>query len=386
MSDYRQEVEELLSRANAIPFSLARVSLTEEAVRLADLHEDVKLGFRVRQEHIESTIFAGQTDQAIVAFSWCLAQFDHNQQQFPAFTLLWQYKWVACNLTEFPHVSREQIEGMLSDMGLRYDRQGASPSTIWKLRRDVAVDMGDRATAEMAHHEYQKYPRDQLSDCRACELDSHIDYYSFLGNDEQSVAQAKPILEGRASCAEVPHRTYPKLLLPLLRLGRGEEAMRYHRRGYQMIAGNGAKFIRATARHLQWLALTGNFPKGISVLEKELAAALQTVCPGWRFDFFLATQLLLELLAESGRQTVKLRLPDSFPARTDTGRYGLTVLHGWFTGQLNALAAQFDARNGNDYFRSRMDAYASIKELAVRIPLRAPAKAEEPKSGESQVN
>jgi hypothetical protein len=378
MSDYRTEIEDLLARAEMMGHGLAQVALTDEAVRLADLHGDIDCGFEARQDHVNSTMFAGLPEQMLVAFSWCLAQFDQNPENFDTHRLLWQYKWVVNALPDFPQISRAQMEEMFIDMARRYEADGASQQSVWLKRRAVAMKMGDRAAAGTAQNELAKCRRDSLSDCHACEIDANVEYYFFQDDDEQGVAKAAPILQGRYSCGEVPHLTYAQLLLPLLRLKRGDEAMKQHMKGYRMISGNPGEFVPQLAYHMQFLALTGNFPKAIKILEKNLQLVMESACFAWHFDFYLAGRILMERLGESGRQTIKLRLPDAFPLRNEAGEYSPLTLAEWFNQQLLEMASRFDARNGNDYFRRRIDEVPTIKALAANIPLPTRPEGEAP--------
>ena len=67
-------IESLLQAANALPFGAARIALGEEAVRSADLLNDVRLAYRARQDLVVSTQFGGRPDLTLVAFTWCIAQ------------------------------------------------------------------------------------------------------------------------------------------------------------------------------------------------------------------------------------------------------------------------------------------------------------------------
>src|SRR5205085_1503800 len=115
------------------------------------------------------------------------------------------------------------------------------------------------------------------------------------------------------SCSEVPQLTLAAVLLPLLRLGRGEEAMRHHVAGYRMISKNPVEFIPSIADHIEFLALTDNFPRALKLVEKHLSLALETPCLAWQFDVFLAIKVLLEeLQGRRANAALKLRLPEAF--------------------------------------------------------------------------
>ncbi len=375
MSDHLDQIEDLLEQAAVLEMGPAKVALIEEAVRLADLHGDATAGFNARLELIQAATFAGQPDLTLVAFSWCVSQCDRDPEQFPERELLWKYKWVIDELPLFPQISREQIEKMLDDMAVRYQRAGSTLHAVGTMRRTVGQVMGDRAMAEAGHKQMEQTRRDWLSNCPACVTDGAIDYHLFQGQYREALAAARPILKGGQCCAEVPHRTYATLLEPLLRTGRLEEAMDYHVKGYRMIARN-PKFISQFARHIVFLTLTENLPRAVKLLEKHLPDALKTTGVAWQFDFYLAGLLLAERVQEQGRQQVRLRLPESLP-QGKLGRVATVELAGWFRAQCQDLAARFDARNGNRWFSQRIEELQDLKKLATPHPLPGSRKAGE---------
>ena len=140
---YENQIDALLAEAKGISRTPAAVVLLEQAVAIADSHNDRQQGFAVRRELIEEACFTGRPDLEIVAFSWCLALCDREPELFKEEDLLWQYKWVLDNLTGFPQVSRAQIEEMTQDMMARFDRAGAGHRAVFKIRREMAMTMGD---------------------------------------------------------------------------------------------------------------------------------------------------------------------------------------------------------------------------------------------------
>jgi hypothetical protein len=368
VSEHGEEVEELLDRAEGLDEGPAKVALLEEAVRLADTHGDVEEGYRARQVLIRAATFGGLPDRALVAFSWCLAQSDREPESFPVGELLWEYKWVVGHIYEFPQVGLGQIESMMGDMARRYAEAGSTLRAIHTKGRQLAIHRGDRRSAAREHRALHSVPRDWLSDCPACERDADVEYLAWCGKDSEALEHAGPILKGYYTCAEVPQRTYARILLPLVRLGRVEEAMAWHVKGYRMIARN-PNFLTYVADHLTFLVLTDNLARGVKLLEKHLGDALATPAMSWRFDFYLASRLLLERLREQGQETLKLRLPKYFPLHHAEGRYSVKELEGWFAGQLKELAGRFDARNGTKAFARKMREHRRLRGLVSPCPL-----------------
>jgi len=361
--NYAAAVEELIWQGSQLEDGPAKVAMLEEAVRLADTHRDVELGFTARNELIRAANFSGEPEKSLVAFSWCLAQADRDPEKFAGHNLLWTYKWVSHSLGTFPQISKQQIAAMLADMARRYQQAGSTLRAVYMKQFQLAREMGDKAEARHFYRLWKKTPRDWLSDCHACEVDLEIAYLRGLGKDEEALQTAEPILRGSLRCAEVPHCTFGQILLPLLRLGRLDEAARYHERGYRMTSSN-PTFLDTVTEHLEYVILTGNLAKAVKLLEKHLSWALASSQLGKAFAFYRAGLFLIERLQKSGKETMKLRLPANFPELAKDGKYELDQLHAWFSRMCRDLAEQFDRRNENTFFSRQIRDVRKLHELA----------------------
>ncbi|HZZ81367.1 MAG TPA: hypothetical protein VFE62_22885 [Gemmataceae bacterium] len=350
MSDTLTSIDRLLEKSNELKNGPERIGVLEEAVRLADEQEDLDAGFRARLELIDSAAFGGRPDILLSAFAWCLAQHDSDPDRFPCNDLLWKYKWVVGHVTEFPDIPRAQIEAMLDDMARRFTEAGSTLHAVFQARRETLaafgeIDAANRATADIATSK-----RDWLSDCRACVYDGSAGFYAEQQMDAKALAEAAPILAGRAKCTHVPHRTYGQLLLPLLRLGRADEAREYHEVGVHMI-GDDPEFLSAAGLHLEYLAMTGELDEAIDLMQMHLPNAVATPSVFNRMRFYWSAWLLFVTLFEQAERTVRLRLPADFPLADARGSYEVAALMEWFGKEVRSLATQFDARNGNDYYQ-----------------------------------
>ncbi len=366
--DWREQVDELLARATRLKHGEAKVMALEEAVRLADTHGDLDLAFEVRDELIDAATFGGFPDKALVAFAWCRAQAKKNPERFETDLLLWKQKWVVGRLDDFPHITRKQIQDALDDIEQTYARVDAGKRSVLKLRYQTARDMGETAAAEAYWAQWVAAPRDHLTDCRACDLDDEIDHHIDRGEYAQALQKARPILEGRSSCAEIPHLTYASVLYPMLKLGRLEEARDCHMRGYPMIQRN-RDFLAAVGEHLEFLALTDNLSRGLELFEKHLGWALDHASWRDRFTFYTAAEFLLSRVVSGGRDTVSLRLPKAFPLHQAKGAYASRELHGWVQSQANEIAARFDTRNGTGHFQRLLERTRGLEKDVSPFPI-----------------
>lgn len=369
MSGVREQVAELLRLAQGMSHGPEQVSVCERAVNLADGHHDVETGFVARRRLIQAATFSGMPDKSMVAFAWCLAQCDRDPERFSERRVLWQYKWVVMSLYGFPEIPRGKIEQATADIEDRYRRQGLSPRPIWRIRLINARGMGDTADAEHHLQQWLAAPRDEFTDCRACETSTHVGVLVDAGADEEALAVARPLLDGRLGCATQPQITLARVLMPLLRLGRIAEAVPRHVDGYRRIRAQPHYYTTTIAQHLVFLALTGNYGRALRVLEEHLGRSFADPTPIDRLHFYLAGRLALELLDRDGQARIQMRLPSSFPAHRREGEYDTLALADWFATELSRLAQRFDARNGNGHYGQLLGRHLELRELARAHPI-----------------
>jgi len=243
-------------------------------------------------------------------------------------------------------VPAEQVESLLEDLRRRYREYGVSDRTYWYYRFRLSMYMGRLEEAGEYVKEFRKLKRDEMSDCSACELDEQVHYLVLLGKDEEALKKAKPIIEGRQRCAEVPHATLPQLLVPLQRLGRTEEAEEMQRKSYSLIRQN-VKFIQQFGEHIGYLSIVDP-QRALPILERHLPQAETHEDPLNRMMFYWNTAALLNKLRRTGEAFV-LNLPPSsrFSFLADQPE----ELQAKLEQEAFATAEALDTRNGNGYYK-----------------------------------
>ena len=123
------DIDRLIAEAERLPHGPSRIALVEEAVRIADSRNDLPKAFQCRLELVSAASSGGQPDVQLVAFSWCLSQFDRDKKLFGGrateIDLLWKYKWIAGALPAFYQISRGQIAATVEDLRRRYKADGS---------------------------------------------------------------------------------------------------------------------------------------------------------------------------------------------------------------------------------------------------------------------
>jgi hypothetical protein len=372
-AEYGDQVRRLLDEAAALGYGAAKTALVEEAVRLADAHQDIRLGFLARKRLLDAGVFSGAEQAAFVAFSWCLAWCDRDPQRFPEDDVLWEYKWILGNSGDYPQITRAQIEALFADAQRRYERCGRGVRPIYKLRRLHAAERGDRAEARRWHRLWLRTLPGRGNDCAACDHNHEVSYLISQGKDAAALDCAAPILNGRMRCTVVPHSTLGNVLLPLVRLGRVEEAASAHRKGYRLISGN-RDFLPTAGKHLAFLTVTGNLDRAVRVFEKHLPWCFEGTSPDSQFAFYQAARFLLGQLLAAGRETVAARLPAAVPFGERKSGRKVADLKGYFDAEAAGIAGRFDERNGNTYFKRRLSEPKRWAKLVTPHPLGKPAR------------
>ncbi|MEM7553590.1 MAG: hypothetical protein AAF378_05735, partial [Cyanobacteria bacterium P01_A01_bin.84] len=364
----KQEIDKLVKQAKSLKDSPTKVNLLESAIQIADACGDIEEGFWIRKSLIEAATFSGCVEKALIAFPWCLAKCEQEPDKFSEKSLLWEYKWICEHLPNFPQISREQIQNTLSDFAQRYQKWGSSMRPFFRIQCMSAVKMNDTLKAKAYYQKWQETPKDRYTACRACELDDKLDYIIYIGEYEKAIVEATPILQGKLSCTEVPQFTLAKLLLPLVKLERIHEAVKYHRKNVRMISQN-RDFLQQIGEHLTFLVITNNLIKAVELLEKHLIWALESLEPYMQFYFYQSVIFLTQVLLDRGETNIKLRLPNTFPLYSENGEYSTIALNQWFTQVTEDIALKFDRRNGNNYYFHQIEELKQLKALITNVSI-----------------
>jgi len=353
MADHRSEIIELIEKSYSLrDGSAAKIQLLQQAIQMSDAHQDIALQYQSRLSMLETATFSGFEEQAIAAFGFCLACSDADPQHYPIQSLLWKFKYILESVADFPQIGAAQIQDMFEQMSTRYRDNGYSQRPVHVIKARALSRMGHLQEAAQHAGEYKQYPRDRYADCSTCELDLEVEACIWSEDHAKALELARPIIAGGRSCAEVPHMTFANLLFPTLILERLEEAAALHEKGYRRIARNRC-FLGHIAKHMFYLMQIGNMEKAVELFEKHLPWALETREILKRLEFYIAALTLLEKLPQPNTKT--LRMPKSFPIKKSSTGWRNGDLTGWFLQQAQQLASQFDRRNGNTCYQTRLN-------------------------------
>lgn len=337
------------------------VALLQEAARIADCHGDAGLGIKARIKMIQAAQWSGNYELTLVTFAWCLAQIDRNEQLRIEWErkVLWYYKWAIETLCEYSQVSLQQIDQSFADMADRYQRAGYAMSAVHKCRAYVTIRTGDMNGHRIARNLWQDSPRDSLSDCPACEVDSAVAFDLEVANIEAALSTAVPIIEGRLKCRSIPSRTFGRLLLPLLKLSSSDQAEHFHRQGLRQ-ASSSRNYLTSLGEHCAYLAIRGDCSKAIKHFETGISWVMIAKAAWDRMEFLQNAMVLFERLAGAGDQPIQLKVPESAPFHREDHLYAPSGIAQALQEMHAQIVDDLNRRNGNVYASQRHERFREM--------------------------
>ncbi|MFF7844400.1 tetratricopeptide repeat protein [Streptomyces ossamyceticus] len=308
--------------------------------------------------------YSSEKDKMFVPFARLLRMWDERPEDFDEYevhSLHWVFKWMSAGMLNQPHVPLASIEKWLGEMEHRYRLAGHSERAVRSAEFSVAAHVGDLARAERAYEAWLAADRDSMADCHACELHGQGWWQARQRRDAEALRLWAPVLEGEYTCAHEPHTALASSLLPLLRLGRLDEARAHHLRGFRLVRAM-ESMRGAYADHVEFCALTGNEARGLELLAERPTYFTDSGDPRSKADFTAVVALLMDRLVSRG-----------FAAQTVPGPAGRT----WTAAELASharaealsLAARFDERNGTAYVSTHVRERMDQPPLVDRLPL-----------------
>lgn len=382
-----QRVTQELRRLRDLPYGTARTAATETIARRVEAEGPREALAEALLDLVEAYTFSGEGAKSFVTFARLLRLWDQSPEVFDAAdrrNLFWEFKWIAADLADFPQISQEQAEAFLIDMQRRFELAGNGLSSV-RMSRFLWAWWTGRSDVEEARLAWIAGERDEFEDCEACTIGNQTSYFVESGDYESAVAIG---VTQQSRCNKEPACTHHATALAALLVGDPELALAQHRLALATTTDENRENASARTKCFEMLARGGRLGTALAILRNDDASQLRDAAsPLQRLRFLLgivaglSANLPEHAVLETGLQGAEMR--------------DVASLHAWAVREAGQLAASFDARNGNDYYRSRLD-QALVAMLAERplpeepsviAPLDTPkfAEAEHPGSEQASV-
>ncbi|MEY9930029.1 tetratricopeptide (TPR) repeat protein [Catenulispora sp. GP43] len=340
----------------------AKAAIAEEIADEAEVFGDDEVTATALVELMSAYHGSGERVKYPVVFARLLRLWDRNPKAFDeweAHRVFWYFKWVGSGLLTTPDVPLTAIRGWIAEMRKRYEAADHGLQPVYGQLHALAQHVGEGE--ELAYELWATRGRTRMSDCEACEARARAEYHFGRGEDGLGMAELEPTLDGRSTCDEEPHVSQSVALLPLVRLGRTDEARGAHLASYRTVRGREA-YLASVGRHLEFCALTGNEARGLELLAQNRALFGFTAAPLGRLEFLTRVELLLRRLAAVGHADM--------PCGGPLGReWTVAELLESVAADADSLTARFDARNGNTAFSGRRAAQLAAVPLVAELNL-----------------
>ncbi|MDV5143108.1 tetratricopeptide repeat protein [Streptomyces sp. SBC-4] len=282
--------------------------------------------------------FTGEHRKSPVVFARLLKLWDtapESFSQWEARQVFWRFKWVTTSLLQVPEMPLASVRTWIEQMRSRYEAAQHGMQPVAAMRYHVAHHTSTGVAD--AYDLWATRPRTELSDCEACETRHFAWHQVVAGDDTGALDTWRPVFDGAQACTEEPQVSQARALLPLLRLGRTDEARSHHLTGCRRVRGH-TGMQEVVGLHLEFCALSRNEGCGLEILAENRPLFEATGAPLAHLEFLTGVEVLLALV-EDGHADTPVAGP---PGRNWTA--GALLAH--VRSEADRLSAAFDARNG----------------------------------------
>lgn len=356
---------ELKNAYENVEHGKARTAAIRSAIEAADREKDVPYQIYFREELCKESCFYGDGMDMMIMFPEILSIVDRNPDaeltHFDAFYyrdnmdhMLWIYKWILEGCSSFYQIPMEDCMRFFADFKARSLAYGYSLRPYY-LYRYYFYESVDEAVAEEAFYEFEKSPRDENSDCAACERNAAIRFYLKKGNLQKAEELSKDIEDFTLTCSGD--------MDAWLRLKK--HYMEYYMRRKEF--DKAAEYCRIMERNMnekveyqRWddflcCYASADMGKALKIYKKHWKEWQEERKPWDRF--FSGKNICCffrKLKEEKGGNTIKLSLDASFPLYQESGQYEIDTLYQYYYDRTRELAEKFDARNGTDHYSKEL--------------------------------
>lgn len=360
--------DEIIAQLQALreaPYGAARSARTEELADSCELLGLAELHTVALFELMQAYEYGSEQHKAPVLFARILKLYEEKPDTFNDWRvhrLYWFFKWVNSTLIIMPEVPLATLNGWIARMREQYEKAGNPLHAVYYCRFDLATHTG--VGAHEAYEDWATRPRDEFSNCEACEArERGVFWAENAGDHTRALREWQPVLEGRLGCHEEPAATISYALLPLVCSGRLDEAASLHRSGYRATRGQ-VSMDGEVGRHLEFAALTGNTPRGLELLAENRGRFSSTAAALVRLEFLTGVRVLLARLSAEGHDALAV------PGPAGAGGHTVASLLAEVTVETDAIAARFDTRNGTSAVGDRLRARCARQPLTAQpLPL-----------------
>lgn len=343
--NHNLEIQKLLLKVETTTNPEDKLNLLKQAVQIADANNDLDWGFDLRLDIIFHEKDTSHCVDSFPAFAWLLSTYDANPDLFDENDFLWEYKWMASSARRNVNISKEQVVAIMDDLKVRMKKNGYSDRAYYSIAIDWNIFLGNIDEAKECLRLRNENPRDRMSHCPACELDTDVELELIEGNFDQAITKAHDLITKKLTCGVVPLSTFCNLNYYLAKAN-DPRAKEYFEKAEEEILEADEKdtsLISRINKLFPYLSFN-NKPRAWEYFQKYADWDLGAE-DSLRFNFAMN---VLPLLKEGGEK--ELNLSPKLPYFKQDNRYDISQLYDHYYKIASDLADKFDARNRTNKF------------------------------------
>ena len=347
--NYNLEIQKILLKVNKLDRVEDKITLLKEAVKIADINNDVNWGVDLRLDLLHNEIDTSGSHESFPAFVWILNAYDNNPDMFDESEFLWEYKWMADESISSCNISLEQLDLILEDFRKRLNRNGYSDRAYYSVEIFKHTFMCDWEKARLSIENRDKSPRDRMSDNEAWEQNTRVLLPLKEGNFDDAIFKAQDILSGKLISHGLPFATLSCLCYYLSKAN-DSRAKEYTHLAEKEMSGDyiNSAFICNVAQVIFSLYVNGEKEKAWQYFEQSAEWILQAT-DFLRFDYIA---FIMPLIMEKGQRT--LNISHKLPYYRTDNVYQIQSLYDYYYPIALESAERFDKRNRNTVFSERL--------------------------------
>lgn len=355
MSALVNKIRQELAQVATVPAGRARSSLAEALVDRARATADAPLLLNAMATLMSAYDRGDERSRMFEVFDQALRLWDEDPSLFggrASKRLVGEFEWISG--LDHPEVPLASIERWAGGMERRRALAGLPRHTVRAQEFLLATHLGDHVRAEELLRQWPAVDPGRPDTALGA-------WHVRQGRDAEALRIWEAVLACSDDCPGEPARVLAHSLLPLVRLGRSDQARAHHLRGYRLVRGKGQE-LEEIGHHIEFCALTGNETRGLDILGRHAVHLDGGSNPAKRLSLLESAVLLLRRLAALGLGTEPVTGPPG-PAWT----VDALLLH--CNRERGTLSARFDRRNGNTAVSDRSRARSEQQPLLERLPL-----------------
>lgn len=345
--------QDLLDSVANAPAGPARVAAAETVLTELAARDSFPAEALARMALVEATHYVPDQPGTLTHIAWLRQAVDHPAlagDEQSRHRVHWMLKWAPSLMLALPQISLDEVDAALDDLEQVFRRSGFALRPVLGFRARVAMERGDEDAVRRVMARWVAEPRDELSDCLACDTANQGLVWERV--DPARAAEAwRPLFDGSQRCTEEPQHSLAHDALLRLRAGDVHGALGQVRAAWPLARHEPLNNEAVACCLVAWTRM-GN-------LDRALPALLD------RLDWLSEINALTDLMTWTGAATLVLDAAVAAGSAPDTvGGMPLAARREEWYRTASDVAQRFDDRNGTTYYTDRLAEWLDLAHVA----------------------